>query len=251
MRSCAPPSASAGWSRSTSSATPRSTMAMGRASTHTCQRRGGCRPARSHDRLLAGLARAGGHPRPRAWATDPALRVGDHGTHVHAGRRTGCGAHPSLPETPGGGRNWDYRYTRIRDSTFLLRAFHYPHSIGRRTSSCSSWPTSTATTTQPSGSSIGPMVAEICPNRCARTCRGYIGARLVRVGNGAFDHQQNDVTGAAFDMILLHGNHSQRVPRRLCPPVQAHAECASAVCRQLTRASGKPGASRGTTSRQS
>ena len=31
----------------------------------------------------------------------------------------------SLPETPGGRRNWDYRYTWIRDSTFLLRALHY------------------------------------------------------------------------------------------------------------------------------
>jgi len=31
----------------------------------------------------------------------------------------------SLPETPRGERNWDYRYTWIRDSTFLLRALHY------------------------------------------------------------------------------------------------------------------------------
>jgi GH15 family glucan-1,4-alpha-glucosidase len=30
----------------------------------------------------------------------------------------------SLPETPGGERNWDSRYTWIRDSTFLLRALH-------------------------------------------------------------------------------------------------------------------------------
>ena len=32
----------------------------------------------------------------------------------------------SLPETPGGERNWDYRYTWIRDSTFTLQALHYP-----------------------------------------------------------------------------------------------------------------------------
>ena len=30
----------------------------------------------------------------------------------------------SLPETPGGARNWDYRYTWIRDSSFMLRALH-------------------------------------------------------------------------------------------------------------------------------
>jgi alpha,alpha-trehalase len=31
----------------------------------------------------------------------------------------------SLPETPGGERNWDYRYTWMRDSTFTLQALHY------------------------------------------------------------------------------------------------------------------------------
>ena len=30
----------------------------------------------------------------------------------------------SLPETPGGERNWDYRYTWIRDTTFTLQALH-------------------------------------------------------------------------------------------------------------------------------
>ena len=31
----------------------------------------------------------------------------------------------SLPETPGGERNWDYRYTWIRDTTFTLQALHF------------------------------------------------------------------------------------------------------------------------------
>ena len=33
----------------------------------------------------------------------------------------------SLPETPGGERNWDYRYTWMRDTTFTLQALHYLH----------------------------------------------------------------------------------------------------------------------------
>ena len=31
----------------------------------------------------------------------------------------------SLPETPGGERNWDYRYSWMRDSTFTLQALHW------------------------------------------------------------------------------------------------------------------------------
>ena len=31
----------------------------------------------------------------------------------------------SLPETPGGERNWDYRYTWMRDTTFTLQALHF------------------------------------------------------------------------------------------------------------------------------
>jgi GH15 family glucan-1,4-alpha-glucosidase len=60
---------------------------------------------------------------------------------------------------------------------------------------------------------------------------GYAGARPVRLGNGAFDQRQNDVFGAVLDSILKHTIHSQRLPRRLWPIVQAQAECATAVWR--------------------
>ena len=73
---------------------------------------------------------------------------------------------------------------------------------------------------------------------------GYDGAAPVRVGNGAFDQRQNDVFGAALDTVLLHSRHSQRIPRRLWPLVQAQAECATAVWQEpdqgIWEARGKP-----------
>src|SRR4029079_4558055 len=66
----------------------------------------------------------------------------------------------------------------------------------------------------------------------------------VRIGNGAFDQRQNDVFGAVLDSILLHTVHSDRLPRRLWPIVQAQAECATAVWKNpdqgIWEARGKP-----------
>ena len=66
----------------------------------------------------------------------------------------------------------------------------------------------------------------------------------MRIGNGAFDQRQNDVFGAVLDSILLHTRHSERLPRRLWPIVQAQAGCATQVWRNpdqgIWEARGKP-----------
>ena len=138
----------------------------------------------------------------------------------------------SLPETPGGERNWDYRYSWMRDSTFTLQALHWLNL---------DW----------EADEFMQFVADLEVNedgalqimygidgrrdlseRTLEHLSGYAGARPVRVGNGAFDQRQNDVFGAALDSILLHTRRSQRLPRRLWPLVQAQAECASMVWRE-------------------
>jgi GH15 family glucan-1,4-alpha-glucosidase len=150
----------------------------------------------------------------------------------------------SLPETPGGERNWDYRYTWIRDSTFTLRALHFLDL---------DW----------EADEFMQFVADLDVNddgalqimygidgrrdlteSTVGELSGYAGARPVRVGNGAFDQRQNDVFGAALDSILLHTRRSQRLPRRLWPLVRSQAECAMKVWRQpdqgIWEARGKP-----------
>jgi GH15 family glucan-1,4-alpha-glucosidase len=138
----------------------------------------------------------------------------------------------SLPETPGGERNWDYRYAWMRDSTFTLRALHWLNL---------DW----------EADEFMQYVADLEPNADGALqimygidgrrdlsestlddLSGYDGARPVRVGNGAFDQRQNDVYGAVLDSILLHTRRSQRLPRRLWPVVEAQAERAARVWRE-------------------
>ncbi|MFI5027921.1 MAG: glycoside hydrolase family 15 protein, partial [Solirubrobacterales bacterium] len=109
----------------------------------------------------------------------------------------------SLPETPGGERNWDYRFSWIRDSTFTLWALH---TLGF----------------DQEARDFMRFVLGICredPNlqimygiggekklteQTLDHLGGYGGARPVRIGNGAYDQNQHDVWGALLDSIYLH-----------------------------------------------
>jgi GH15 family glucan-1,4-alpha-glucosidase len=138
----------------------------------------------------------------------------------------------SLPETPGGERNWDYRYTWLRDSTFTLKALHYLNLDWE----AEEFMQFVADLDTNDDGALQIMYGIDGRRDLSESTReelsGYAGARPVRVGNGAFDQRQNDVFGAALDSILLHTRRSQRLPRRLWPLVQAQAECATAVWRQ-------------------
>ena len=137
----------------------------------------------------------------------------------------------SLPETPGGERNWDYRYSWMRDSTFTLQALHFLNL---------DW----------EADEFMQFVADLEPNPdgglqimygidgrrdLSESTRdelsGYEGASPVRIGNGAFDQRQNDVYGAVLDSILLHTRRSKRLPRRLWPLVKSQAQGALASWR--------------------
>ncbi len=150
----------------------------------------------------------------------------------------------SLPETPGGERNWDYRYTWIRDSTFTLQALHYLNLDWE----ADEFMQFIADLERNEDGALQIMYGIDGRRDLTETLRddlsGYAGARPVRIGNGAFDQRQNDVFGAALDAVLLHTQRSQRLPRRLWPLIQAQASCATAVWRDpdqgIWEARGKP-----------
>jgi GH15 family glucan-1,4-alpha-glucosidase len=150
----------------------------------------------------------------------------------------------SLPETWGGERNWDYRFTWIRDSTFTLQALHFLDLDWE----ANEYMQFIADLERNEDGSLQIMYGIDGRMDLTESFRdelsGYDGAHPVRIGNGAFDQRQNDVFGAALDSVLLHTRRSQRLPRRLWPLVQSQAECAKAVWRNpdqgIWEARGKP-----------
>jgi GH15 family glucan-1,4-alpha-glucosidase len=150
----------------------------------------------------------------------------------------------SLPETPGGERNWDYRYTWIRDSTFTLQALHYLLLDWE----ADEFMQFVADVEPTEDGSLQIMYGIDGRRDLTESTRdelsGYEGARPVRIGNAAFDQRQNDVFGAVLDSILLHTRRSRHLPRRLWPLVQSQAEGAIAAWREpdqgIWEARGKP-----------
>ena len=150
----------------------------------------------------------------------------------------------SLPETPGGERNWDYRYTWMRDATFMLQALHWLKLDWE----ADEFMQFVADVEPTEDGSLQIMYGVDGRRQLPETTRddlsGYAGARPVRVGNAAFSQRQNDVFGAVLDSILLHTRHNARLPRRLWPIVESQAECATRVWRNpdqgIWEARGKP-----------
>ena len=150
----------------------------------------------------------------------------------------------SLPETPGGERNWDYRFTWMRDSTFTLQALHFLNLDWE----ADEFMQFVADLEANEDGALQIMYGIDGRRDLTESTRddlsGYAGARPVRIGNGAFDQRQNDVFGAVLDSVLLHTRRSDRLPRRLWPIVQSQAECATKVWREpdqgIWEARGKP-----------
>ena len=129
----------------------------------------------------------------------------------------------SLPETPGGERNWDYRYSWMRDSTFTLQALHWLNL---------DWEAEEfmqfVADLEPVADGGMQIMYGIDGRRLIphgvhplMYLSGYAGARPVRVGNGAFDQRQNDVYGAVLDW---HPPAHASAPGALAPAVADRRE---------------------------
>ena len=117
----------------------------------------------------------------------------------------------SLPETPGGARNWDYRYTWIRDSAFMLRSLY---RLGFDWEAIEYWG---FVIDAVSGGDLNQKLElqimygiggeRDLTEHTLDHLSGYRGARPVRVGNGAWNQHQHDVWGMILDALDVQFRH--------------------------------------------
>ncbi|MGH2712876.1 MAG: glycoside hydrolase family 15 protein [Thermoleophilaceae bacterium] len=117
----------------------------------------------------------------------------------------------SLPETPGGERNWDYRFTWVRDSAFMLWGLL---TLGFEWEAYEFFAFLVETAGQgPLQIMYGIDGERELHERTLDHLSGYDGARPVRIGNGAWDQRQHDVWGMLVDSVAIHSRH--RLGRQL------------------------------------
>ena len=115
----------------------------------------------------------------------------------------------SLPEQVGGGRNWDYRFTWIRDASFSVEALL---NLGFVDEAAAFMIWLYRRLTEGEEGPSGPLKIMYRINGSAdlteqslHHLEGYRGSRPVRIGNGAGDQLQLDIYGEMVDALYIAG----------------------------------------------
>ena len=141
----------------------------------------------------------------------------------------------SLPETPGGERNWDYRYSWIRDSTFMLWGL-YMLGFEWEANDYSYFIADVAEAEEGDLQIMYGIDGESrLDEQILDHLTGYDGARPVRIGNGAYNQRQNDVWGVVLDSIYLHAKSRDHLPERMWPILKRQVEAALTHWREPDR----------------
>jgi len=129
----------------------------------------------------------------------------------------------SLPEQIGGVRNWDYRYTWVRDAAFTVFALM---RLGYTEEAAAFARFMQARAAEPEGDE-GPLnvLYGIDGRHDLREetldhLEGYRGSRPVRVGNAAFGHLQLDIYGELMDSLYLYDKYGTPVAYEMWSDVE-------------------------------
>ena len=131
----------------------------------------------------------------------------------------------SLPETPGGERNWDYRFSWVRDATFALWGLY---ALGFDHEANSFFHFIADAVTEDDG--LQPMYGVAAERELEEAVldhlTGYRGARPVRTGNAACRQDQHDVWGSLLDSVYLHAKSRDHLPEHVWPLLKRAVESA-------------------------
>jgi GH15 family glucan-1,4-alpha-glucosidase len=133
----------------------------------------------------------------------------------------------SLPETPQGERNWDYRYSWIRDSTFALWGL-YTLGLDREADDFFSFIADVSGANNGERHPLQVMYGvggeRSLVEEELHHLSGYDNARPVRIGNGAYNQMQHDIWGSMLDSVYLHARSREQIPETLWPVLKQQVE---------------------------
>ena len=118
-----------------------------------------------------------------------------------------------LPESIGGGRNWDYRYTWIRDGSFTLYALN---RLGYNDEAAAfmGWIENRIKELEPDGR-LQIMYGIDGRHKLTEVdlpqFEGYMGSQPVRIGNGAYNQLQLDIYGELMDSVYLFNKYGRPI----------------------------------------
>ena len=119
----------------------------------------------------------------------------------------------SLPEGIGGERNWDYRYTWIRDAAFTLYGL-LRIGFTDEAAKFMHWIEARCRELEPDGSlqiMYGIDGRHTLTEETLTHLEGYRGSRPVRVGNGAYNQLQLDIYGELMDSVYLYNKYGSPI----------------------------------------
>ena len=133
----------------------------------------------------------------------------------------------SLPETPQGERNWDYRYAWVRDSTFALWGL-YTLGLNREADDFFSFIAEVSGANDDERHPLQVMYGvggeRTLVEEELHHLSGYDGARPVRVGNAAYNQRQHDIWGTMLDSVYLHAKSRDQISDALWPVLKNQVE---------------------------
>jgi GH15 family glucan-1,4-alpha-glucosidase len=118
-----------------------------------------------------------------------------------------------LPEEIGGERNWDYRYTWIRDASFTVYALMRLGCVDEA-GAFMHWVEDRVSELKPDGSlqiMYGIDGRKDLTESTLPHLEGYMGSSPVRIGNGAYDQFQMDIYGELMDSVYLFNKYGEPI----------------------------------------